>query len=190
MRHPLPTLIIVTGAPATGKTTIARLLADGFHLPLISKDAIKEDIYDNLEGASPSDSHRLGYVAIRLMHSWARRLLEKNVSIIIESNFRRTLSVDDLRELLAISRPVLVQCVAPEDAVVDRYVERSVRGERHPVHADASQVGELQNDLERDEYDLRSLGLPSVTVDTAASETDIHDLIIRVRAIDKSVEAC
>ena len=36
-----PTLIIVTGAPATGKSTLAERLSDEFDLPLFTKDGFK-----------------------------------------------------------------------------------------------------------------------------------------------------
>jgi predicted kinase len=181
-----PFLIVVTGSPASGKTTIAESLSEQMHLPLIAKDAIKEELYDTLEGAEPSDSHRLGYVAIRLMQSWARRLLEKDVAVIVESNFKRSLSLDDLQELFALSRPVLVQCVAPEADVIKRYVERSEEGERHPVHDDANHVDELRRDLEKGEYDLRdAAGILSVTIDTSKDDQDavIREAIIRIRTI-------
>lgn len=184
MSEILPVLIVVTGSPATGKTTIARSLSEEMRLPLVSKDSIKEELYDSLEGAEPSDSHRLGYAAIRLMTSWARRLLEKDVTIIVESNFKSSLSVGDLRELFEISRPVLVQCMAPESDVLDRYIERSQEGERHPVHDDANHVDELRKDLERGEYDLRHLEVPSITIDTSGDEaSDIADLARRIRAL-------
>jgi predicted kinase len=180
-----PVLIVVTGSPATGKTTIAESLAERMHLPLLTKDAIKEEIYDSLEDAEPSDSHRIGFVAIQLMHSWAKRLLEKDVSLVLESNFKRSLSVDDLRELFALSRPVIVQCTAPVDEVIKRYVERSEEGERHPVHDDANHVDELRKDLERGEYDLRGLEVPSVTIDTSSWDDKKHvrDVVTRIRGI-------
>lgn len=184
MNQKQPLLIVVTGSPATGKTTIAESLSEAMRLPLVTKDAIKEELYDNLEGAEPSDSHRLGFVSIRLMHSWARRLLEKDVSLILESNFKRSLSVDDLQELFALSRPVVVQCMAPEEHVLERYVERSEEGERHPVHDDANHVAELRTDLEHGEYDLRTLGVPSITIDTSGEdETDVGELARRIKAL-------
>jgi predicted kinase len=180
----LPLLVVVTGAPATGKTTIAQSLSQEMGLPLISKDAIKEELYDSLGSALPSDSHELGFAAVRLMMSWSRTLLEKDVSMILESNFKSSLSTDDLREVFALSRPVLVQCMAPHEEVIDRYVTRSEEGERHPVHDDADQTDELREDLERDEYDLRYLDVPSITIDTSKEEdVDIADLARRIRTI-------
>ena len=40
-----PLLIIVSGLPATGKTTISKELAKEFSLPSIGKDTIKEVRY-------------------------------------------------------------------------------------------------------------------------------------------------
>lgn len=187
MKQDLPLLVVVTGSPASGKSTLAEKLSESMGLPLLAKDAFKEEIYDNLEGAEPADSHRLGFVAVRLMHSWSKRLLEKGVSLVLESNFKRSLSIGDLESLFALSQPVVVQCVAPRDEVVDRYVERSEQGARHPVHDDANQVDELREDLEKGEYDLGFLDVPSFTVDTSVEGgPDIQELIGRIRATQEA----
>ena len=44
-------LLLVTGLPATGKTTLARLLARRFTAPLLAKDVIKEPLLDVLGAA-------------------------------------------------------------------------------------------------------------------------------------------
>lgn len=37
-------VVLITGAPAAGKTTLARELADRLSLPVLSKDRIKETL--------------------------------------------------------------------------------------------------------------------------------------------------
>jgi predicted kinase len=39
---PSCTFVVVSGSPASGKTTLARAIASELNLPLIAKDAIKE----------------------------------------------------------------------------------------------------------------------------------------------------
>ena len=41
-------LIIINGAPCTGKTTLGRKLAKQLRLPFLSKDGIKEVLFDTL----------------------------------------------------------------------------------------------------------------------------------------------
>lgn len=45
---PAPVLILTTGAPCTGKTTIAQHLAGKFQLPVVHKDDIKERLFNRL----------------------------------------------------------------------------------------------------------------------------------------------
>ncbi|MFZ4462043.1 MAG: AAA family ATPase [Patescibacteria group bacterium] len=41
-------LIIITGLPCTGKTTLGRKLAEELRLPFVSKDDFKELLFDDL----------------------------------------------------------------------------------------------------------------------------------------------
>src|SRR6266508_4058354 len=57
---PVRTLLLVTGAPSSGKTTLAVPLARHLGLPLITKDTIKEALFDTLGTGDHTWSTRLG----------------------------------------------------------------------------------------------------------------------------------
>ncbi len=55
-------IVIVSGAPGAGKTTLAPPLAAALGLPLFAKDTIKETLYDLL-GYDEADRCRVSGVA-------------------------------------------------------------------------------------------------------------------------------
>ncbi len=57
--HP-PPLVLVHGAPATGKSTLARHVATALRLPLLSRDALKEAMADRVSFESLAESERFG----------------------------------------------------------------------------------------------------------------------------------
>lgn len=43
-----PTLIIISGLPGTGKTTLSKKISDKLNFPLIGMDAVKEVMWDSM----------------------------------------------------------------------------------------------------------------------------------------------
>jgi predicted kinase len=167
MQSRAPTLVIVSGAPGSGKTTLADRLALDLRLPVISKDALKEALADAI-GAPPDvpASMRLGIGAYAMLYLVARQLLEARIGVIIESNFRRGVSETELLPLLAWSDPGLIHCTAPPEIVQKRYAERHDRGDRHPAHLDADRAGALADDLSAGSFEPLDLPIPTLVVDT------------------------
>ncbi len=162
-----PRLIIVSGAPGSGKSTLARQLATALHLPMLTKDELKEAIAD-AEGA-PEDvaaSMRMGEAAYAVLQLVARRVIEADQEALIESNFRRGLSERYLASLVASADARLVHCTAPHGVLRDRYAARFARGDRHPAHLDDARAGALEEDLRTGRFEPLELGVPTLVVDT------------------------
>lgn len=161
------TLLIVSGAPASGKTTLARRLASDLRLPLLQRDELKEALADALGG--PEDvaaSARLGAGAYAMLYLVAGRLIEAGTGLIIESNFRRGVSEEELKPLLAWSDAGLIHCGAAHEVVLARYAERSQRGERHAAHLDTDRAAALADDLADGLFEPLKLAIPRLLVDT------------------------
>ena len=84
---PLPLLIVVTGPPASGKTTLSRRIANDLHLPLISRDGIKEILFDGLGWSDREWSKRLGKVSYELTYYFVQLHIASGQPVIVESNF-------------------------------------------------------------------------------------------------------
>lgn len=65
-------LILVTGLPGTGKSTLARRLSRHFSVPLIYKDAIKEPLFDVLGAPNREGPRQLSNASFAVMFSILR----------------------------------------------------------------------------------------------------------------------
>ena len=57
------TVIVLTGMPATGKSTICSALADRFGYPVVEKDAIKEELFDTIGFTCYAEKRALDHAA-------------------------------------------------------------------------------------------------------------------------------
>jgi predicted kinase len=164
-------LVYVSGAPGSGKTSLAIPLAAELGYALLTKDRIKETLHDGL-GAPPSDlawSRRLGAAAMELL--WA--LAADAPAVVIEANFRPYSEYE--REKLSglAAQPVEVHCACPPEVAVERYNARVT----HPVHVVTTLSLEAMA-----EYD-RPVGIGAlVTVDTT--------VMVDVNAVAAAVRNC
>jgi broad-specificity NMP kinase len=86
-----PKCVIVTGRPGAGKTTLSKKLSESLHMPMLSRDEIKEG-FVNSYGVSheklPADTNRK---VTDLFFSATQMFLESGVSIVVEAAFQHKL---------------------------------------------------------------------------------------------------
>lgn len=123
-------IVVVTGLPAAGKSTLAGQLQDGLGLPLLSLDTVKEAIVDGLADAAPEDRFPVRQAARDVVV----RLAEANPrGSIIDIWVNPKVDQSRFRESLGAipgARFVEVVCRVPAEIALARY---SVR-DRHPAH--------------------------------------------------------
>jgi predicted kinase len=130
-------LLIITGLPGTGKTTLATELARRHRLALICKDTIKEPLLDVLVN-DVSRSREVSNIAFAILFSLARERLAMGHSLILEGNFRAGEHEMPLLAALPADSPNIVQvlCKAHEDERRARILQRT----RHPGHFNVHQL--------------------------------------------------
>ncbi|MGO9342055.1 MAG: AAA family ATPase [Acidimicrobiales bacterium] len=168
--------VVVAGLPGSGKTTLARALAVELDLPLISKDTIKEALFDALGTGDLEWSQTLGRAAHLVMYGIAR----EGRSAVLESHFWPGVAEPDLRRL---GRPLLqVYCRCPTETAAARYRRRASSPGRHPGHLPEHQAEEVTKSWR--ESGARPLALDAPLVEVLTTEpVDIEDVASRVRSL-------
>jgi len=180
-----PLVVIISGHPCTGKTTLGRKLARDLPLPLIAKDDIKEALFDTLGVGDRAWSQKLGRATYTLLYLQLLTQLRASRSAIVESNFSPAMAGAELRALAARHpfEPFQIICRTEREVLFERYRRRSLSGERHPGHLDQLLYGELVERYAEEEYGPLTLGGAVARVDTTEwTRVDYGALLLEIRA--------
>lgn len=156
-------IVLVSGPPASGKTTIARPLAEALGFALLTKDDIKESLFTSLNGP-PDDlaySRQIGSAAMDLLWAVAAHCPQA----ILEANFRTRSPREREQVTTVLRRPgarlVEIHCRIPLDEAARRFAQRARNERHHPAHA----LKEISLD-QLSEYSEPFALSPVLTVDT------------------------
>lgn len=127
--------ILIAGLPATGKSAFANLLSRELGIPCLSKDGIKESLFDSLGFQSREEKVRLGEAAYRILLEQAEKILSHGLTVALENNFE-DISRAPLMEMLKRTgaKPVTVMFDGDIDAIHARFLKRDQSPERHRGH--------------------------------------------------------
>jgi predicted kinase len=171
-----PLLVVVTGMPSSGKTTIATALAERLRLPLVAKDDLKESLFETLGSRDVARSGQLGDAAYDLMFTLARTMLAARVPLILEANF----FAGQAKRISALpeNRLVQIHCDAPLAVLLERYAARN----RHPGHHDGEKIKELPARHASGAHAPLKVPGETILVDTS-ERVDVATLADRLRAL-------
>jgi predicted kinase len=140
-------VFLVTGLPACGKTTLARVLANALAVPLLTKDGIKEPLLDVLGADDPAASRRLSNASFAVLFALAHEQLASVGTVVLEGNFRPGEHEAAVQALLAggaLPSCTQILCRVPEPLRQIRLQGRAAEGSRHPGHQDGVWVAQAE----------------------------------------------
>ncbi len=133
-----PRLLLLTGAPASGKTQLAARLERHYGACRCSKDEIKELLFGALGEQDQQWSRRLSNASFAVLFAFTPRLLSAHALLLMEGNFRPGEHEPALQTALSTSAAALAQILCQADAVTGaaRLAARALDPARHPGHRD------------------------------------------------------
>jgi predicted kinase len=147
--------IVVSGLPASGKTTLAARLAQILGLPLFDKDDILEALFERAGTVDAAARQRLS----RMSDDVLKKIAAASPGAVVVSHWRHEraegTSGTPVAWLKALSALLIeVHCICPPAIAERRFRAR----QRHPGHNDAARSPELTEQFQR-LADLGPLGI-------------------------------
>lgn len=136
-----PLVILIQGKPATGKTTIAKVLAEKLEYPYVSKDEIKENLYDNMTDKKSfrvEDSKALGIKSFDILYTLLESLIASGTHVVLDAAWNSDFAnkrLNDLATKYPGVRFVQVFCETEETLRMKRFTDRA-NTSRHEAHLD------------------------------------------------------
>jgi predicted kinase len=160
---PTPTLVVVSGPPSSGKTTLAHALAQAIPCPAICKDEIKEGMVHAAGSdfqAGPGDplTMRTLPVFFEVLHV----LVTAGVTVVAEAAFQNARWREGLEPLSELVQFRIVQCTVDDDVARERLARlRAAHGDRS-----AGALKALAGERPFADFERLSMPAPSIDVDT------------------------
>jgi predicted kinase len=163
-----PTLIIVSGPPGSGKTTLAHQIARAVGCPALCRDEIKEGMVHATPGFARGAGDDLTMRTLPVFFEVIELLAKAGVTTVAEAAFQGRVWRPRLTPLLGLAMVRIVHCVVDPEVAFERILRRNADNVARRAHDDPG-PGDRADYLRRHRAFSRvDLGVPWIEVDTTS----------------------
>jgi aminoglycoside phosphotransferase family enzyme/predicted kinase len=178
-----PLSIVVGGLSGTGKTTLARALAQHLGAEEFHTDEIRKGLFEDSSAAAPNEgvyrpeSRAAVYTA---MSRRAEELLADRVSVVLDGTFSSAASLAEVREAARRQNAAFcaIRCVCRSEVARQRIADRLAQGDT------ASDAWAGLHDVQLEHWEAWGDDVPQLDVDTELPlERQVEAVICRLRSL-------
>ncbi|MCT9934891.1 ATP-binding protein [Planotetraspora sp. A-T 1434] len=162
-----PTLVVVSGPPGSGKTTLAHEIARSLGCPAVCRDEIKEGMAHSTPGFEASTGDPLTQRTFTVFFEVLETLLRGGVTVVAEAAFQDKLWRPNLEPLAELAAIRVIRCTVDAAVAHERIVRRAADGPKRAAHADQDLLKAIANgERPLESWVPISLDIPTLAVDT------------------------
>ncbi len=172
------TAILVNGVPASGKSTVSRMVSAALDVPLLALDTVKEALFAELGTGDRLHNRRFGRASYGAIWALVGEFPQQAV-VVVDAwfGFQPLALLQAHLERAQVTRVIEVWCHAPAEVIAQRYADRA--RQRHEGHLGLDYVPELRLLAAKAE----PLGIgPVISVDTSRP-LDAESVMVEVKPL-------
>jgi predicted kinase len=161
-----PTLVVISGPSAAGKTTLAHKIAKAVGCPAVCRDEIKEGMMHAAPGFVAGAGDELTMRALPVFFDVLALLLKAGVTTVAEAAFQDAPWRAGLEPLGELAQLRIVHCTVSAEIAFERSLHRRQAVPTRRAHADPRPSDAAEFAARHSAFQRLSIDAPSIDVDT------------------------
>jgi predicted kinase len=161
-------LIVVSGPPGSGKTTLAHQLAAAVGCPAICRDEIKEGMAHATPGFVPGPGDPLTMRTLATFFDVLGLLIGRGTTVVAEAAFQDRVWRPGLTPFLGLADLRIIHCTVSAEVASERITTRATDNPQRKAHEDGHRPADTWR-RSHDAFDPINLPVPTLAVDTTDS---------------------